>query len=72
MKKLPAILCSLLALTMPASAARIMVVSDIHYLTRSLYEDSDLFIRALRAGDGKYTQHSDELMAALREEVNRE
>ena len=72
MKKLTAILCSLLALTMPASAARIMVVSDIHYLARSLYEGSDLFIRALRAGDGKYTQHSDALMAALCEAVDRE
>ena len=72
LKKLVATLCALLSLGLPASAARIMVVSDIHYMARSLYEDSDLFIRALRAGDGKYTQFSDELMAALCQEVSRE
>ena len=68
MKKLCALLFSaavLLALANGALAAKIMVVSDIHYMAKELYADSELFIRALRAGDGKYTQHSDELMAAL-------
>lgn len=53
-----------------ARATRVMVVSDIHYMAKCLYEGSDLFIRALRAGDGKLTQHSDELMEALAHEVH--
>lgn len=59
----------LILLLARASAERIMVVSDLHYMARSLYEGSDLFIRALRAGDGKVTQYSDELMDALMEAV---
>ena len=54
-----------------ASATTVMVVSDIHYMDRSLYEGSDLFLRVLRTGDGKLTQHSDELMAALAAEADR-
>ena len=44
---------------------RVMVVTDIHYMAPSLYAGSGLFLRALRAGDGKYTQQSDALMEAL-------
>jgi len=44
---------------------RMMVVTDIHYMAPSLYVGSGLFLRALRAGDGKYTQQSDALMEAL-------
>ncbi|MBR1821063.1 MAG: metallophosphoesterase [Clostridia bacterium] len=62
----------LLALSGAAKATELMIVSDIHYMVGELYEGSDLFLRVLRAGDGKYTQHSDELMAALCAQVARE
>lgn len=51
---------------------RVMVVSDLHYLARELYEGSELFLRALRAGDGKFTQYGDELLDALEKTVLRE
>lgn len=44
---------------------RVMVASDLHYLAPELYEGSELFIRALRTGDGKLTQYSGELLDAL-------
>ena len=64
------LLCSALCVLflMPLGAlgeARVMVVTDIHYLAPELYRDSDLFIMALKRGDGKITQYSDELLAAL-------
>ena len=58
----------LILLLLPLGAwaeTRIMVVTDIHYLAPELYRDSDLFIVALKRGDGKMTQCSEELMAAL-------
>ncbi|MBR2700291.1 MAG: metallophosphoesterase, partial [Clostridia bacterium] len=68
---LRAMLAALLALGMcpPARATRVMVVSDLHYMAPALYADSDLFIRVLRPGDGKLTQHGDQLMDALRDTV---
>ena len=49
---------------------RLMVVSDIHYLSPACYERSDgLFLRVLRRGDGKMTQYSRELLSALLEEA---
>ena len=53
------------------SEARLMVVSDTHYLAKSLYEGSAMFPRALRAGDGKLSQYGDELMDALAREAVR-
>ena len=44
---------------------RVMVVSDLHYLAKELYEGSELFVRSLRGGDGKLAQYGDELLAAL-------
>ena len=44
---------------------RVMVVTDTHYLAPELYQDSELFLMALKRGDGKITQCSEELMAAL-------
>lgn len=70
--KLVTILLLLLLLSASAGATRVMVVSDTHYMAKELYENSDLFLRALRAGDGKVTHHGDELMAALLDEVARE
>ena len=71
MKKL--LLAALLALLLlPAAAlseARLMVVSDLHYLAPSLYRDSALFVRALRGGDGKITQYGEELLSALYREI---
>ncbi len=51
---------------------RVMVVSDLHYLAKELYADSDLFLRALRSGDGKLTQYGDELLDALEKTALRE
>ena len=68
------VIALLLALAQAASAAgetRLMVVSDIHYLAKPLYEGSEAFLRALRAGDGKLTQYGDELLTALLGEVER-
>ena len=51
---------------------RLMVVSDLHYLSPSLYRDSDLFLRSVRKGDGKLPQYGEELLSALYREVLRE
>ena len=51
---------------------KVMAVSDLHYLAKELYEGSELFLRALRAGDGKFTQYGDELLDALEKTVLRE
>lgn len=51
---------------------KVMAVSDLHYLAGELYEGSELFLRALRAGDGKFTQYGDELLDALEKTVLRE
>lgn len=73
-KRLAAVCLMLLlcALAMTASAeVRLMVVSDLHYMAKALYADSELFLRALRAGDGKVSQYSDELLSALALEAER-
>lgn len=69
-------ICLLALLLLPAllfsqalGETRIMVVSDIHYLAPELYRDSPLFLRALRSGDGKITQCSEELITALEAET---
>ena len=65
----------LLAAGVPGSAAadtRLMVISDLHYLAPSLYQNSELFLQALRQGDGKITQYSEELLSALYQEILRE
>ena len=51
---------------------RVMVVSDLHYLARELYAGSGLFLRVLRAGDGKLAQYGDELLKALEQTALRE
>lgn len=72
MKKIFALMLALLALCAPGRAAKLMVVSDLHYLAPELYKGSDLFLRALRAGDGKLTQRGEDLMAALCAQAARE
>lgn len=66
-----AVLASALCLAFPCPAAgtRVMAVSDLHYLAPPLYRDSELFIRALRKGDGKITQYGGELLSALYLEI---
>ena len=51
---------------------RLMVVSDLHYLTPALYQDSELFLQALRNGDGKITQFGDILLQALYRQILQE
>ena len=47
-------------------ALKLMIVSDLHYLSPSLYEDSrSLFENALKSSDGKMSQYSRELLDAL-------
>lgn len=48
---------------------KLMVVSDLHYLAPELYRGSDIFLRALRNGDGKITQYGDELLSALYRQI---
>ena len=55
-----------------AADTRLMVISDLHYLAPSLYQNSELFLQALRQGDGKITQYSEELLSALYQEILRE
>ena len=74
--KTAAALLAALLLTGAAGAAsaesRLMVVSDMHYMARELYQDSDIFLQALRRGDGKITQDSDELLSALYRQILQE
>ena len=51
------------------SAVRIMIATDLHYLAPILYEGSDLFLSALRNGDGKITQESPALLQGLLDEA---
>ena len=60
----------------PAAAAgearplRLMIVSDLHYLSPSLYRQSGgTFEQALMNGDGKMCQYSAELLEGLEQEV---
>ena len=67
-----AMLALLLTLCLTASVladTRMMVVTDLHYLAPALYAGSSLFLRALESGDGKLTQHGEELLAALEAEA---
>lgn len=73
MRKHWLILVLLVLLILPAAAGaetQWMVVSDLHYLAPSLYRDSDLFLRALRSGDGKVPQYGEELLSALYQEIS--
>ena len=68
------LLLVLLLFLFPASArgeTRLMVVTDLHYLAPELYAGSELFLRALQAGDGKITQQGEKLMQALTAEAKR-
>ncbi len=62
-------LCAALFLCAAAAETKLMVVSDLHYLEPSLYQGSELFLQALRRGDGKITQYGEELMSALQKEI---
>lgn len=64
-----AVCCAVCATGSAYSEARLMVVSDLHYLDASLYPDRDLFQQALQGGDGKITQYGDELLSALYQEI---
>ena len=69
------LIAALAALLLPGMAlaeTRVMVVSDVHYLAPEMYAGSDLFLRALQAGDGKITQYSEELLSALCDQVKQE
>ncbi len=59
------ILCLLLFAGAVSAETTIMVVSDLHYLSPSLYEGSDLFLRSIAKGDGKMTHRSDVLLNAM-------
>ena len=48
---------------------KLMIVSDVHYLEPSLYQGSELFLQALRKGDGKVTQYGEELLSALYQQI---
>ena len=73
MKRITAMLLTVLCMVGAAGSARtetkLMVVSDLHYLEPSLYQGSELFLRVLRAGDGKITQCGEELLSALYQEI---
>lgn len=63
------LLALLLLPALGQAETRLMVVSDLHYLAKELYQGSELFLRALRAGDGKISQYGEELMDALEAEA---
>ena len=61
---------ALCLLAASASAeTKLVVVSDMHYLEPSLYQGSELFLQALRKGDGKITQYGEELLSALYQQI---
>ena len=61
---------ALCLLAAPAAAeTKLMIVSDLHYLEPSLYQGSELFLQALRQGDGKITQYGEELLSALYRQI---
>ncbi len=74
MKRIICFLALLLMVMGSVSSAetRIMSVTDIHYLARSLYEGSEMFLEILKTGDGKLTQYGDELLDALYREIQEE
>ena len=69
---LPLIVLFLLIPAVALADARVMVVSDIHYISPALYAGSDLFVRSVAQGDGKMSHASDVLLRALKAEVLRE
>ena len=53
-----------------AEPVRLMVVSDLHYLSPTLFESGrDYLVNLLQRGDGKVTQYSGELLSALTAEA---
>ena len=62
---LMAALCTLPVLAGGEAAVRVMFATDLHYLSPSLCADSDLFLAAMRQGDGKLCQYSRELLQGL-------
>lgn len=75
MKRLTVFWMMLVLLGVAAGAAaetKVMAVTDIHYLARPLYEDSEIFVEILKGGDGKLTQYGDELLDALYREIQEE
>lgn len=67
MKKLFIFTLLLLALILPAQAeeARIVEVSDLHYLSRALVEEPDTLMRILASSDGKVTHYTPEICRAF-------
>ncbi|MBO4837444.1 MAG: metallophosphoesterase [Clostridia bacterium] len=56
----------LLLLPDPCSAdTRIVVASDLHYLSRELIDDEGVLMRVIRASDGKVTHYSPEIARAF-------
>lgn len=76
MPKKSALLAGLLLILLGAvplcalGESRLMVVSDLHYLAKELYEGSELFISVMRNGDGKLPQCGEELLQCLVRQVN--
>ena len=68
MKRTIFILSFLIAFSILFSAyaeSTIMIVSDPHYCSPRLYQNSGLFIRSISQGDGKLVHHSDLLLRAI-------
>lgn len=64
------LLAAALLTVLPALAdTTLMVASDLHYLSPSYYEGSDLFLRVIGQGDAKTPQYSGELLRALIDEA---
>ncbi|MBQ9251615.1 MAG: metallophosphoesterase [Clostridia bacterium] len=64
------VICTLLTGFAAAEPVRLMVISDIHFLAPSCYEQSEgLFLSVMQQADGKMTHYSRELLEGLVEEV---
>lgn len=72
-RKLAVLLCLLLAFCAFAQAedtpVRVMVATDVHYISPSLYKDSDFFIECISQGNGLAAMYSQELLDGLLAEV---
>ncbi|MBR6526765.1 MAG: metallophosphoesterase [Lachnospiraceae bacterium] len=51
------------------STLTVWVATDIHYLSRELYDDSPIFVKTLEQGDGKLTERMPEILDIFVDQV---
>ncbi len=64
--------CSQASDEQKASDLKIVVASDIHYLTPEYYKDCDWFEDAMLEGDGKMVTYADEILDAFQKDMEKQ